>query len=93
MIETIYQKREVNVLGMPLREWKYRSCVAHIAEFPKSATLYDIQSKNEGRGEATALLTEAKKYYESLGKRFRGSIALSKRMRKIYRRLNIEEYI
>ena len=92
-LKTICQIREVNILGMPLIEWKYKSCIAHIAEFPKSATLYKILSKNEGKGEATALLKEAKKYYEDLGKKFGGSVALNEKMRRIYQRLGITEYI
>ena len=56
------------------------------------ATLYDIESKNEGRGEATNLLIKAKKYYEKLGKKFGGSVALNDRMKNIYKRLKITEY-
>ena len=77
---------------MPLIEWRHKSCVAYIAEFPEAATIYKIESKEEGKGHATGLLIEAKKYYEGQGKDFGGTIALNARMRKIYQELGIKEY-
>ena len=85
---------KVNVLGMELEQWTYESCTATFAapEGEDFATLYDIQSKDEGKGHATALLEAAKKHYEGLGKKFGGTIALNDRMRRIYQRLGIKEY-
>ena len=78
-------KREiVNVLGMPLERWINESCVADFGVGDNWATLYSIESKEEGKGHATGLLIEAKKYYEGQGKDFGGTIALNARMRKIY---------
>ena len=85
---------QVNFLGMILDEWTEKSCVAHIAvnNEKKWATIYDIQSEEEGCGHASKLLKETKKYYESKGLKFGGSIALNDRMRKLYKKLNITEY-
>lgn len=82
----------VIVLGMPLVRWQYQSCTADIAVGDDWATLYHIESKEEGKGHATALLREAKHFYEGQGKKFMGSVALNERMRSIYQRLGIEEY-
>ena len=77
---------------MELEQWTNGGCVANFGVEKTWATLYDIYSKNPGKGEATALLIETKKYYENQGKVFGGSIALNERMRKIYQRLGITEY-
>jgi len=79
-------------MGMPLERWTYESCEAEFGVGEDWATLYRIESKEEGKGHATELLTEAKKYYEGKGLRFGGSFALNERMRSIYKRLNIKEY-
>lgn len=87
-------KREiVDAMGMPLEQWTNESCVATFGVGDDWATLYEIHSSEEGKGHATVLLTEAKKYYEAQGKRFGGSVALNERMRNIYRRLGIKEYV
>jgi len=82
----------VNILGMPLEEWIYKSCIAHFGVGDDWATLYDIESKERGKGHATRLLTEAKKYYELQGKRFGGTVALNDGMKKLYIKLGIKEY-
>lgn len=82
----------VHVFGMELERWEHESCIADFGVGPDWATLYDIQSRQPGQGHATALLTEAKSFYESAGKTFGGSVALNDRMREIYHRLGIEEY-
>ena len=84
---------KVIVLGMTLHRWTNGGCVADFGVADSWATLYSIKSANEGKGEATALLKEAKKYYEDLGKKFGGSVALNEKMRRIYQRLGITEYI
>lgn len=75
-----------------LEIWNHKSCTAEFGFSDTWATLFFIQSLEEGKGHATELLTEAKKYYEGQGKKFGGSIALNERMRAIYKRLDIEEY-
>jgi hypothetical protein len=77
---------------MDLEEWRHESCVARFGVGDDWATLYEIRSRNEGKGHATALLTDAKRHYEAAGKSFGGSVALNPRMRAIYQRLGIREY-
>lgn len=90
--EVTLRPRPVTVLGMELDQWTYQSCVAHFGVGKEWATLYGIESTEPGKGHATELLTQAKKYYEGLGKRVGGTIALNGRMRKIYERLGITEH-
>lgn len=84
--------RRKNVMGMMLEEWLYNGVTANFGVGDKWATLYDINSEIEGKGYATLVLSEAKKYFESIGFKFSGSIALNDRMRDIYKRLDIEEF-
>ena len=84
------QIKEVNILGMPLKEWTYKSCVANIAEGGDWATIYDIRSKEPGKGHATTLLLEAKDYYKD--KRFGGTVALNSCMALVYKKCGIKEY-
>lgn len=77
---------------MVLERWTHESCVADFGIGTDWATLYSIDSATPSMGHATALLTEAKSYYEGKGKRFGGSVALNRRMCAIYQRLSIEEY-
>ena len=83
----------VNVLGMELERWTNKSCVADFGVGDNWATLYSIKSNEEGKGHATELLVEAKKYYEGQGKKFGGDVALNNRMKKIYQELGIKEYV
>jgi len=83
----------VTVLGMPMDEWQYESCLAHCATGEGWATIYDIQSEEEGKGHATTLLLAMKKYYEGKGLRFGGSVALNNRMRRLYQKCGIKEYL
>ena len=84
--------KKINFMGMELDEWKFGSCVAHFGIGNDWATLYDIQSLEEGKGYATKLLIKAKKYYEKQGKKVGGSVALNPRMKAIYQRTGYEEY-
>lgn len=86
--------RKVNILGMELEQWTNKSCVANIAvnDKDKWATVYDIGSREQGRGHATELLKEAKNHYEKIGYKFGGSVALNERMRRIYKRVGVREY-
>jgi hypothetical protein len=83
-------------MGMELERWTHESCTADFGVGKnadgKWATLYFIESKEEGKGHATELLKAAKITYEALGMRFGGSVALNARMRSIYQRLGITEY-
>jgi hypothetical protein len=85
--------RKVEMLGMPLDEWVYESCSAHCAVGECWATLYDIQSQQEGKGHATKLLLAMKSYYEGKGLMFGGSIALNERMKHIYQKCGVKEYV
>ena len=84
--------QKVNVLGMELDEWWHKSCSAHVATDKDWATIYDIQSQQEGQGHATALLLTMKSYYEKQGKDFGGSVALNERMAWLYKKCGIREY-
>jgi hypothetical protein len=86
------KKEHIEIMGMPVERWTHKSCSADFGVGDTWATLYSIESKVEGKGHATELLTEAKKQYEAQGKKFGGSVALNNRMKKIYQRLNILEY-
>jgi hypothetical protein len=90
-IRTIPDPAKVNILGMELEEWHHKSCEAYFAVGADWATLYNIESRVESRGHATELLRMAKRYYERLGKRVQGSIALNNRMKRMYLRLGIPE--
>ena len=76
-------------MGMPLDQWKHKSCTANIGVGDGWATVYSIESKERGKGHATELLSELKKYYEVKGKRFGSSVALNDGMRRILKKLNI----
>ena len=91
------EPKKVKILGMELDEWCYESCVAHVGtnedwEEWQWATIYDIESQQEGKGHATKLLLIMKSYYENQGKEFGGSIALNERMARLYKRCRIKEY-
>ena len=79
-------------MGMMLEVWRHESCVAEFGVGYDWATLYTIESLQPGKGHATCLLTDARTYYESHGKRFAGSVALNSRMRRLYKKLGIKEH-
>lgn len=90
--EICAEPQKVKVLGMELDEWRYKSCSVHVATDEDWATIYDIQSQQEGRGYAAKLLLIMKSYYEHQGKVFGGSVALNERMARLYRKCGIREY-
>jgi len=94
MIPTKYPviRTPVSMMGMDLMEWRFISCVAHIAEGGDWATVYDIESEEQGKGHATTLLKEAKEHYESQGKRFGSTTAIHPAMKHLLQKLNIHEY-
>ena len=85
-------RKMVNICGMELEQWLNKSCTANFGVGDDWATLYDIESKEQGKGHARELLIEAKKHYEAQGKKFGGSVALNERMARLYKSLEIEEY-
>ncbi len=88
----IVKRKTVDVMGMELERWTHESSVADFGVGEDWATLYSIFSADPGKGHATALLREAKAFYEAAGKLFGGTVALNPRMRRIYERLRITEY-
>jgi hypothetical protein len=89
--EEIIGKKVVR-MGMELDRWTYKSCTAHFGLGEDWATLYDISSKDSGKGHATKLLSSAKDYYMGKGLRFGGSVALNNTIKHIYKKLDIKEY-
>lgn len=84
--------QKINGLGGPLDQWKYKSCSAEVAVGKDWATIYLIESQQEGKGHATKLMLEMKAYYEKQGLRFGGSVALNERMARLYKKCGIREY-
>lgn len=84
--------KKINGLGGELDEWRYKSCVAEVAAGKDWATIYLINSRQEGKGHATKLLLEMKAYYEKQGLSFGGSVALNDRMASLYKKCGIREY-
>lgn len=92
MIKRRIKPQKVELSGMELDEWWYKSCSSHVGTGEDWATVYDIQSQQQGRGHATALLLIMKSYYEQQGKTFGGSVALSDKMARLYKKCGIKEY-
>lgn len=91
-MEHTIQMGKANVLGMMLDVAKYESCYAQIGTGDNWATVYFINSKDQGKGHATILLKCLQKHYESKGKKFGSSISLSAPMKHLLQKLNIPEY-
>jgi len=85
------KKEEINIMGLELVRWTHKSCEVDIAEGIKWATIYRVESREQGKGHATELLGFLKNYYKS--KRFGGSVALSPAMKHLYQKLQIKEYL
>ena len=84
--------QKVNILGMELDEWKYKSCIAHFGVGDNWATLFDIKSEEKNKGHATKLLIESKIYYLAQSKSVGGSVALNRVMNHLYHKLGYKEY-
>ena len=84
--------KQVNILGMPLDEWEHKSCIAHCGVGEDWATIYDIESKEKGKGHASELIIKMKQYYEAQNKKFGGTVALNPTMSHIYKKLGILEF-
>lgn len=78
---------------MELERWTHKSCTAEFGVGDDWATCYGIRSREKGKGHATELLTEAKKFYEGLGKKFGGTVALNEAMRRVYQKVGVTEYV
>lgn len=78
---------------MDLEVWTHKSCHADIGVGENFATVYYIESEEEGKGHATELLIGMQKHYQEQLKEFGYSVALTDRMRFILQKLNITEYI
>jgi hypothetical protein len=90
------QVYKVRQMGMELERWSYKGCVADFGLGEEDghtyATLFVIESETKRKGYATSILAQAKKHYEDQGRKFGGTVALNDGMRRIYKKLNIEEY-
>ena len=84
--------KKVTIFGMNLDEVLHKSCIAHFGIGDDWATLYDIESADQGKGHATELVKMAKEYYTSNGKKFGSTPALSVAMKKILIKLDVPEY-
>lgn len=82
--------RDIDVIGMPLKQYKWKSCVTEVSEGESWATIYSIASSEQGKGHATELLTKLKEIYK--GKKFGGTVALNDTMSHLYKKLDIKEY-
>ena len=83
---------KINIMGMELEAWEYKSCVAEIGYGDDWATIYNIESLERRKGHAQELCAIMQKYYESIGKQFASSVALHPGMKAILTKLNIKEY-
>jgi len=81
-----------NHLGMELTVVKYKSCTATFGEGPGWATIYSIDSHQEGQGHAQELLIQAKAYYSLLDKEMASTVALNPTVEHILEKLSIKEY-
>jgi len=81
-----------NHLWMALTIVKYKSCTATFGEGPGWATIYSIDSYQEGQGHAQELLIQAKAYYSLLEKEMASTVALNSTMEHILEKLSIKEY-
>ena len=84
--------RNVQSLGMSLTQVTYKTCNATIATGNDWATIYSIQSSEEGKGHCQELCKQAKEYYSQHGKVFGSTVALNSAMKHILQKLEIEEY-
>lgn len=77
-----------------LLHYKMNSCSATVAEGEnngkKWATIYDIQSIEQGKGDATKLLLALKNRYRNWD--FGGTVALNDTMKHLYQKTGIKEY-
>lgn len=86
------EMKQINSMGMLLDEWKHKSCIAKIGTGEDWATIYSIDSDEQGKGHGSELLIKMKRHYEEQGKEFGSSVALSGSMKHLLLKLKIKEY-
>ncbi len=84
--------KAVQSLGLSLTQLTYKSCSATIATGDDWATVYSIQSDEQGKGHCQELLKQAKEFYSQHGKVFGSTVALNDAMKHILQKLEIVEY-
>ena len=83
---------EIEMMGMVVDKWDHKSCVATVGKGENWATIYSINSEEEGKGHATELLRFMKGHYTTQGRKFGSSVALNDRMKHLLVKLEIFEY-
>lgn len=83
--------KDVEIMGMPLKVYKWKSCQAEVGEEKNWATVYSIASQEQGKEHATELLKLLKYIYRD--KTFGGTVALNPTMKHLYEKLGIKEYV
>lgn len=79
-------------MGMVLDSCSYESCTAEVGVGEDFATIYYIESKEQNKGHATELINRMRIHYETQGKEFATSAALSPQMKHLVQKLNLKEY-
>ena len=84
--------RDIIQMGMPLKQFMWKSCEATVSEGDDWATVYLIESKERNKGHATELMKMLKFIYETKGKTFGGTVALNPAMSRVYQKSGVKEY-
>lgn len=79
-------------MGMVLDQCSYESCTAEVGVGDDFATIYYIESKDKNKGHASELINRMRIHYESQGKEFATSVALSEPMKYLVKKLKLKEY-
>jgi len=79
-------------MGMSLTKITYKSCTARIGVGDNWATIYSIESDEQGKGHCQELCKQAKEYYSQHEKVFGSTVALNPTMKHILIKLEIPEY-
>jgi hypothetical protein len=82
--------RTIDMMGVELEEYKWKSCIAQVGTGKGWATVYSIESGEQGKGHAQELLKLLKYVYRDV--KFGGTVALNPAMAHIYKKLGIKEY-
>lgn len=81
---------QIDLMGMPLTSFRYKGVTGTLAEEDDWATIYSVESSNQGKGECQECLKLLKEKF--CNKRFGCTVALNERMRHILQKLQIHEY-
>lgn len=79
-------------LGMETDRWTHKSCIANVGTGDTWATIFYIESYEQRKGHATALINHMKDYYEKQNKVFGTSVAISNSMKHLVAKLKLKEY-